>query len=305
MSGSWRGPLHADKKYRESTADADKALQHELLILADRIGWEERSLLDAAAAVGIDAAWLDDGRMCLGPGDLPPRADAVVLVRSKSFVRGPLLAAMLEAAGATVVNSAAATEICADKLKTLQRLHTAGLPAVPFRLVLTRDDLDLAVAQLGLPLVLKPLMGGFGRCVMLGRDADLVHAVYDYVEHHARGFERALLAQPVIAGADVRVIVGGGEVVTAISRVPEEDWRANVAVGAGATTIAADSELRSLVAEVSEVFDLHFAGIDLFETADGYLVSEVNHVPEFRRAAAVSGVDIAPRLISRAMAAGV
>jgi len=302
MSGSWTSPRHADKKYRKATAYADKALQRELLILADRIGWEERSLLNAAAAAGIDAAWLDDGRMCLGPGDPPPRADAVVLVRSKSFVRGPLLATMLETAGAKVVNGAAATEICADKLKTLQRLHAAGVPAVPFRLVLTRDDLDLAVEQMGLPLVLKPLMGGFGRCVMLGRDADLVHAVYDYVEHHARGFERALLAQPVIGGADVRVIASGGEVVTAISRIPEEDWRANVAVGAGATTIAADARLRSIVAEVSGLFDLHFAGIDLFETDEGYLVSEVNHVPEFRRAAAVSGVDIAPELVARAMA---
>jgi [lysine-biosynthesis-protein LysW]---L-2-aminoadipate ligase len=270
----------------------------DLVVVADRIGWEERRLLDAAGAAGLRAAWADDGAMCLGSDDEPPGPGQVILLRSKSFVRGPSLARMLEGAGATVVNGAAATAACTDKLQTLRALHAAGLPAVGFRLVLTRTDLDLAVARLGLPLVLKPLVGGFGRCVLLARDGDLAHSIYDYVAHHARGIERALLAQPLVSGTDVRVLAVAGRPVAAIARTPSGDWRANVAAGAEPEPWEVDDELAALVARVCELFELTVCGIDLFATGDGYLVSEVNHVPEFRGAARVTDVDIAAEIVA-------
>jgi len=254
--------------------------------------------MDASRAAGVEATWRDDGDLCLGSGDSLRDEQTVVLVRSKSYVRGPLVARMLEHAGARVVNRAGAASRCADKLATLTALHDAGLPAVPFSLVLTRADLDRAVERLGLPLVLKPTHGGFGRRVLLVRQADLVHAVYDYVEHHGHGFDRALIAQPLVRGADVRAIAVHGRVVAAVERTPTGDWRANVAAGAAARVRVPDERLTDLAVRVSDLLDLDLGGIDLFATESGYLVSEVNHVPEFRAATAATGVDIAAEIVA-------
>lgn len=257
--------------------------------------------MDAARAIDVAPVWRDDGKLCLSSDESLMDDCTVVLLRSKSYVRGPLVARMMESAGARVVNGARAVTVCSDKLETLMSLREAGVPAVPFSLVLTRADLDTAIARLGLPLVLKPIHGGFGRRVLLVREPDLVHAAYDYVEHHARGFERALIAQPVVHGMDVRAITVQGQVIAAIERHPSEDWRANVAAGAIARARVPDAQLIALAKQVSTLLRLDVGGLDLFDTDAGYLVSEVNHVPEFRGATVATGVDIAAEIVAATM----
>jgi len=271
-------------------------------ILSDRIGYEERGMLRAARAAGLEAQWIDDGALCAGPIGLGMPAADLHLVRSRSYTRGAALAALLEDGGARTINCSTAIEVCQSKLATSRLLAREGVPTVDFRLVLSRADVEAALAAFGLPLVLKPILGGLGRRVLLVRDADLLHATYDYVEHFAQSYDRVLMAQPFQPGADVRAIVAGDEVLTAIVRRAGEDWRANVATGAVATSLQSCVELQEIAARVAATTGAAIFGLDLFRSGAGYVVGEVNHVPMFRAAAAVTGVDVAARIVDRLLA---
>jgi [lysine-biosynthesis-protein LysW]---L-2-aminoadipate ligase len=272
-----------------------------LAIVADRIGWEERQLLAAAAQHDTAAFWVDDSSLCAGPGTPSVPEAEVYLMRGHSYTRSGMLAGLLEDTGRRVVNPAGAIMVCQDKLQTLRRLTAAGVPVPDYRLVLTRRDLPAAIAQLGLPCVLKPLFGGLGRRVLLVRDRDLAAAAYDYVEHFGQGFDRVLLAQRFHPGTDQRAVVIGGEVVAMYERVPDGDWRASVSAGSQARASRAGSEadvIRSLALRSALAVGTEICAVDLLAGRDAPpQVIEVNHVPMFRGAVQATGCDISRAIV--------
>ena len=283
----------------------------DLALIADRVGWEEKAILAAARARGAAAEWLDDGALCCGErADVP--AAGSYLLRSRSFVRAPLIAATIARGPGdpTVINPAETIELCSNKVATLARLRQAGLATVPYRLVLTRRDLARAVELYGCPLVLKPVNGGLGRRVLLVQEPAVADSVYDYVEHYGQNMDRALIAQPYLRGAgDVRVLAIDGEPVEAIERVAavgrdgDGDWRANVEQGASAVPVAVDGGVAELTAAVGAAAGGRILGIDLFRHGGELLVGEVNHSPLFRGVAEATGIDVAARIADCALSA--
>jgi [lysine-biosynthesis-protein LysW]---L-2-aminoadipate ligase len=275
----------------------------DLALVADRIGWEEKAILTAARERGARAEWLNDGELCCGCRDDLPRAGAY-LIRSRSFVRGPLIAESIASGpdDASVINPAEAIAICSNKVTALAKLRQIGLPTVPYRLVLTRADLAAALELLGCPLVLKPVYGGLGRRVMLVREPAVADSMYDYVEHYGQNFDRALIAQPYLEGAsDVRVLAIDGEAVAAMERIASGDWRANVELGAIAEPIELDATIRALTATVGERIGARIFGLDLFRHDGALTVGEVNHSPLFKGIVEATGIDVAARIADHAL----
>lgn len=280
----------------------------DLALIADRVGWEEKAVLAAARERGARAEWLNDGELCCGSREDLPSAGAY-LIRSRSFVRGPLIAESIAAGPGddeTVINSAETIAICSNKVSALARLRQVGLPTVPYRLVLTRADLAAALELLGCPLVLKPVYGGLGRRVMLVRERAVADSMYDYVEHYGQNFDRALIAQPYLEGAsDVRVLAIDGAAVAAMERVATAgDWRANVELGAVAEPIEVDATIAALTAEVGERIGARIFGLDLFRHDGALVVGEVNHSPLFRGIVEATGIDVAGRIAEHALGVG-
>jgi [lysine-biosynthesis-protein LysW]--L-2-aminoadipate ligase len=279
----------------------------DLALIADRVGWEEKAILTAARERGASAEWLNDGELCCGSREDLPAAGAY-LIRSRSFVRGPLIAESIASgpADATVINPAEVIATCSNKVTALARLRQFGLPTVPYRLVLTRADLAAAIDVLGCPLVLKPVYGGLGRRVMLVRELAVADSMYDYVEHYGQNFDRALIAQPYLEGAaDVRVLAIDGAAVAAMERVPTGDWRANVDLGATAEPIEVDATIEALTAEVGERIGARIFGLDLFRHERALTIGEVNHSPLFKGIVEATGIDVAGRIADHALGAAV
>jgi RimK family alpha-L-glutamate ligase len=280
----------------------------DLALIADRVGWEDKAILAAARERGAVAEWLNDGELCCGSREDLPSA-AAYLIRSRSFVRGPLIAESIASipGDASVINTAETIAICSNKVTALARLRQFGLATVPYRLVLTRADLSAALDVLGCPLVLKPVYGGLGRRVMLVREPAVADSLYDYVEHYGQNFDRALIAQPYLEGAsDVRVLAIDGEAVAAMERVASAgDWRANVDLGAAAEPIDVDARIAALTAEVGERIGTRIFGLDLFRHDGALVVGEVNHSPLFRGIVEATGIDVAGRIVDHALGATV
>ncbi|HET9379655.1 MAG TPA: RimK family alpha-L-glutamate ligase [Streptomyces sp.] len=265
-------------------------------VVADRIAWEERRLMEAAPRAGLTVDWVNDESLCLGHPDAPSlRAFDAVLVRSRSYTRGGLIASLAETAGVLTLNTARAIHLCENKALLRAALRTAGVPVPDFRLVLSRRDFDKALQELQTPLVLKPVFGGMGKRVTLLRDTDLAPSVYDYVEDLGHAFEQACLVEPYLGGGtSVRCLVVGEEMIGAAEFVSGgTDWRNNAALGNTSRAAAHDPDVVKIVDGVVAELGPGVYGVDLFRTGDGYVVNEVNHAPGFRGVATATGVDAA------------
>ncbi|MFE9428605.1 RimK family alpha-L-glutamate ligase [Kitasatospora sp. NPDC006697] len=264
-------------------------------IVADRIAWEERQLLQAAPALGLNIDWVNDESLCLGAVGAPALQEYdAVLVRSRSYTRGGLVATLAEAAGVAAVNTARAINACENKAVLRTVLRSAGVPVPDYRLVLSRKDFEKAVEEIGVPVVLKPIYGGMGKRVTLIRHSDTAHSVYDYVEDLGHAFEQACLVEPFLAGgSSVRCLVVGREIIGAAEFVSAgTDWRNNAALGNHTSAIGHDPDVVKIVDAVIAELGAGIYGVDLFRTDDGFVVNEVNHAPGFRAVATTTGVDV-------------
>jgi len=270
-------------------------------LVADRISWEERELIKIAPDFGLAIEWVNDESLCLGHPDAPSVHDYdALLLRSRSYTRGGLIATLAEAAGVPVLNTAKAVHTCENKAVLRTVLRTAGVPVPDYRLVLSRKDFEKSLDELRLPLVLKPVYGGMGKRVTLIRHADTAQSVYDYVEDLGHAFEQACLVEPYLGGGtSVRCLVVGHELVGAAEFASGgTDWRNNAALGNSSRAVAHDPDVLKIIDGVVAELGPGIYGVDLFGTPDGYVVNEVNHAPGFRGVAAATGADI-PSAVAR------
>lgn len=269
-------------------------MANRIAVVADRISWEERQLMQAAERSGLQLDWVNDESLCIGHRDAPALRDYdALLVRSRSYTRGGLIATLAEADGIRVLNTADAIHACENKLVLRAVLREAGVPVPDFRLALSRKDFEKALDELGLPVVLKPVYGGMGKRVTLLRDRDLAHSVYDYVEDLGHAFEQACLIEPYLGGGSIRCLVVGREIVAAAEfQSAGGDWRSNAALGNQSRPLGLDLEVQKVVDSVVDCLGPGIYGVDLFTHESGYLVNEVNHAPAWRGVATATGADI-------------
>jgi len=94
-----------------------------------------------------------------------------------------------------IVPTARAARLTMDR-EGIRRLaaETLGLPTSPYRFVDTLDDYRAAVAEIGVPCVVKPVMSSSGKGQSLVRTADDIDKAWDYAQTGGRaGAGRAIV----------------------------------------------------------------------------------------------------------------
>lgn len=270
-------------------------------MLYDRLRWEEKELVRAAKARGVELKPIDVKSLRLSPSpELAKYMGHPVLQRCMSHYRGLYLSALLESCGVRVVNSFKATHLCGDKLLTSLALFKAGLPIPRFTVAFTAESALKAIEELGTPAVLKPLVGSHGRLVSLVTDLDLAKTLLEHEEAMGNGLHRVHYIQQFVEkpSRDLRVVVVGSRVVASIYRyAPEGEWRTNVAMGGRAEPCRLSREAEELALRAVEALDAEVAGVDLMEAREGLLVNEVNPTVEFKGASQATGIDVAGAII--------
>lgn len=266
---------------------------------------EEKMLIEAFEARGVELHLADDrrifGSLDQWPRGLPP--SDVVLLRSKSQWRNAVLARWLEGRGASTVNRSEVIETCGDKARSTLALVAAGVPTLSASVSLAPEGGAEAAEAVGYPLVVKPLVGSWGRLIGKVNDRDGLDLAVEHKAALAGAAHTVTYLQRFVetGGSDVRSFVIGGRCVAAITRTSAH-WRTNTALGARATGRAVDSELARTSEAAAEAVGGGIVAVDLFETDEGYLVNEVNGTMEFRNSVDTTGVDI-PGLVAEAVLA--
>ncbi|GLY28385.1 RimK family alpha-L-glutamate ligase [Kineosporia sp. NBRC 101731] len=271
-----------------------------IAVLASRVGADEKRLFGAFERRGVPYEHVDTRRQSFVAGrrDLPWR---LVLNREISQVRAAYAAHCLAAAGAEVVNSAAAIEVCGDKWRSTVSLQAAGVPMPRTALGLTPEATLDALDDIKYPALIKPLVGSWGRLIVPLPDRATAEAVLEYAaaltgpQSHL-GYVQELIDKP---DRDIRVIVVGGRVLGAVYRTGES-LRTNVALGGQTQACEVTADIARLALDAAAAVGADIAGVDLVEDREGrLLVLEVNHRVEFSGFQSAHGdrVDVADAIV--------
>ncbi|MFG2138958.1 RimK family alpha-L-glutamate ligase [Streptomyces sp. NPDC048650] len=206
------------------------------------------------------------------PGDL---AD-VFLLKART-PRALALAARLEESGATVINPAAATARCQDRVTMADLARSAGLPFAGTRYVPTLGRLAAEPGTPGTPLVVKSRHSRRGDLVARTDGAAQLRALTE------RWADEPVVVQEFTAnsGWDHKLWVVDGRLFAARRRselAPE---------GRGPTLPLAVRDLPAQWTEaalrVGEVFDLAVYGVDILDAGGGApLIVDINAFPGIR-----------------------
>lgn len=273
-------------------------------VLYSRVRVEEKWIFGAMEKRGIDYERLDDRAISFDLDNPAPwRAFDAVLERSISYTSGLYALRMLNAFGIPTVNTAAVAEICGDKLTTSAMLAKAGLPQPHNMTAFTPEAALEAIEAFGYPVVLKPVVGSWGRLLAKINDRDAAEAVLEHKAtlgsvQHSVFYIQEYIAKP---GRDIRAIVIGDQVLTAMYR-KSEHWITNTARGGEGEICPITPEIESLCLGAAQAVGGGVLAVDLIEHAErGYLVNEINHTMEFHTMQPVSGVDIADEIVNYVM----
>ena len=174
----------------------------------------------------------------------------------------------LAARGVRTLNRASALMVAHDKLLTARFLLRAGLPHPRTRLVQADDP----APKIDGPVVVKPRFGSWGRDVTLCKTPKRLRN--HLTELRSRPWFRAhgALVQELVPndGADLRIVVAGGVVVGAISRVAKQgEWRTNIALGAERRRVVPSMAACHLAVACADAAGAHLLGIDLLPDGTG------------------------------------
>ena len=275
--------------------------------ILSRVRVDEKWLFEALDKRGLAYDKLDDREIKFNldsPGDWLQYD--VILERSISFGRGLYALQILNAWGIPTVNSFQVANTCGDKLLTTTALLQAGVPQPNVRVAFTPESALAAIEALGYPVVLKPVIGSWGRLVSKINDREAAEAILEHREVLGNYQQQIFYIQEYIhkPGRDIRAFVVGDETICAIYRTSEH-WITNTARGGQGSVCPVTPDLNKICVEAADAVGGGVVAVDLFEDPDrGLLINEINHTMEFHTTVPTTGVDIPGYIIDYVVKVG-
>jgi RimK family alpha-L-glutamate ligase len=214
------------------------------------------------------------------------------------------LATYLESLGIPVYNSSQSIALCDDKSMTHLTLGQYGIPMPKTILApmtyenIGYTDYDFLKGvgkELHYPLVIKECFGSFGAQVYLAKDEEDLLGKVKQIGTKPMLFQEFIKSSE---GRDIRLQVVGDQVVAAMYRYSEVDFRANISNGGKMRAYQPTDRQINLAIECTKILGLTFAGVDLlFGENEEPIVCEVNSNAHFKNIFDCTGVDTAKQII--------
>jgi len=178
-----------------------------------------------------------------------------------------------------VINTPESIQNAANKYYSLHLLKKAGLP-VPETVVTSDVDVALDTLDRWGEAVTKPIFGYKGIGIRRFQSgSDLYDSNSDSIEEILSERGVLYLQEFIPIERDIRAFVVGDRVAGAIYRYAQNGWITNLSQGGTSERCLLDPEQEEASILESEVIGTAFAGVDIAETDDGFLILEVNGTP--------------------------
>ncbi|MEM3143771.1 MAG: lysine biosynthesis protein LysX [Candidatus Nitrosotenuis sp.] len=275
-------------------------------VVFDRLRLEEKMLVDQASKMGHDTISVDAKITQLSTESKRDDIDFgdVVLERCVSYYRGLHFTACLEFLNVPVINTHPVAEVCGNKMITSLLLKKHQVPTPKTYFAFSSEEATKMIEKLGYPIVIKPIIGSWGRGVMPLRDKDTTEAIIEMRDIEDGSHDRIYYLQEMIKRPprDIRAITVGEQVVGAMYRKSQGDFKTNIALGGDPELCEVTNEIEDLCLRASKAVGGGILGIDMMEDEDrGLIVHEVNNTVEFKGLARVAKKNIPEEMIKFAL----
>jgi [lysine-biosynthesis-protein LysW]---L-2-aminoadipate ligase len=274
-------------------------------VLYSRVRVEEKWIFAAMERRGIDYDRLDDRRIYFDlENPAPWRQYDAILERSISYTSGLYALRILNDWGIPTVNNVSVAEACGDKLATSTALGKYGVAQPRNVIAFTPESALAAIDGLGYPVVLKPVVGSWGRLLAKVNDRDAAEALLEHKAvlgsvQHSVFYIQEFIRKP---GRDIRAFVIGDKVITAIYR-KSPHWITNTARGGEGEVCPLNPDLEAICTQAARAVGGGVLAVDVIEHPErGYLVNEINHTMEFHTTQPITGIDIADLIVGYVVA---
>ncbi len=267
-------------------------------LLHSLIRKDEKFLIDEFKAVkGVELQMIDDREITFNLGNDKFDLD-VVVERCINHSRALHGLRLFESAGIKCVNNYNVATICGDKLLTSCALAEKNVPQPEVRVAFTEESALKAIEEMGYPVVLKPAVGSWGRLLSKVNDRDAAEAILEHKTvlgsyHHSIFYIQKYVEKK---GKDIRSFVVGDKCIAAIYRTSPH-WITNTARGGIATNCVVTDELNEISVNAAKAVGGGIVAIDVFESAQGLMVNEVNYTMEYKNSITTTGVNIPQKMV--------
>ncbi|BDB97055.1 lysine biosynthesis protein LysX [Saccharolobus caldissimus] len=272
-------------------------------ILYDMPRWEEKNLIEEAKKMGHEVIPVYTKDIVFFSDDKKMELEADFFIqRNVSHNRALITSFIMEQLGYPTINDHITLFRCENKIITTYILSRHNINTPKTLITFNKNTALEFSKKIGYPLVIKPVEGSWGRMVAKADNLDTLYSYLEYQEFTTQKYKDIYYIQEFVnkPNRDIRIFVIGDEAPVGIYRVNEHNWRTNTALGAKAYPLKIDEELRELALKVREVIGGFFLGIDIFEDRDrGYLVDEVNGVPEYKNTVKVNNFNVSQFLLKK------
>ncbi len=269
-------------------------------IIYSRVRAEEKLLFAAAEKAGVSVERVRDNELVLDITTGSPKLESTVLLsRSVNHARIAPTMRFFEMQGKHTINTATATELCDNKYETSLHLQQAGLPTIKTKLAFTEEAALRAIEEFGYPVVIKPVVGSWGRLLAKINDRESAEALLEHKSVLGSYQHSLFYIQEYIEkkGVDIRSFVIGEKCVAAIYR-RSPHWITNTARGGTAENCPVTDEIADLSLRAAAALGGEIVAIDLMGRPGELVVNEVNSSMEFRNSIATTGVNIPLEMIN-------
>ncbi|MCX6174333.1 MAG: lysine biosynthesis protein LysX [Ignavibacteriales bacterium] len=267
-------------------------------LLHSLIRKDEKFLIDEFNKIkGIELVMIDDREIKFNIGKDKFDLD-IVVERCINHSRALHGLKLFETAGIKCVNTYSVATICGDKLLTSCALADYKVPQPEVRVAFTEESALKTIEEMGYPVVLKPAVGSWGRLLSKVNDRDAAEAILEHKAvlgsyHHSIFYMQKYVEKK---GKDIRSFVVGDKCIAAIYRTSSH-WITNTARGGVATNCPVTDELNHISVRAAKAVGGGIVAIDVFETAQGLMVNEVNYTMEYKNSITTTGVNIPQKMV--------
>lgn len=267
-------------------------------LLHSLIRKDEKFLIDEFNKIkGIELVMIDDREIKFNIGKDKFDFD-IVVERCINHSRALHGLKLFQSAGIKCVNTYNVATICGDKLLTSCALADHKVPQPEVRVAFTEESALKTIEEMGYPVVLKPAVGSWGRLLSKVNDRDAAEAILEHKAvlgsyHHSIFYIQKYVEKK---GKDIRSFVVGDKCIAAIYR-SSSHWITNTARGGVATNCPVTDELNDISVRAAKAVGGGIVAIDVFETAQGLMVNEVNYTMEYKNSITTTGVNIPQKMV--------
>lgn len=277
-----------------------------ICIVFDRLRSEEKMLEKEALNLGHEAVMLDAKITQINTDSQRKDFDFgdVALERCVSYFRGLHFTASLEFMDVPVLNKFFVANQCGNKMFMTLMLKKYNVPTPKTYFSFSSESALENIEKIGYPLVIKPVIGSWGRGVMQVKDRDTADALFEIRDITDSPHDRIFYLQEVIKRPprDIRVITIGDEPIAAMYRKSSGGFKTNIALGADPELCEITKEIGEIATKASKAMGGGILGIDIMEDEKrGFVVHEVNNTVEFKGLSKVSKRNIPKEMVEFAL----